>query len=415
MRRPSLALPPVAILTLCAALAGCGSSGSGSSSARESAAGESAAASGAVAPAKPLSGAVAGKASPLGAWPEFASDPRHGGAAAVVGPQSAHLLWKRKLEGAVVPGPAVGAGGVVYAASNGGVLHAIDLASGHDRWTFDGGGTYGSDLSTVPALTEDGTVLWPGPNDTLFALSPAGKLLWRVTLSAQPLSPLVMEDGSVVVGDMSGTVEDLTLRSGGAPAVKWKAELGGTSYSSPALGPEGTVYTATEEDLFAIRDGKVAWKFPASSPSEVSPAVAPDGTVVFGTNDSEYGISPGGVELWRHENGTRTYSSPIVTAGGLAYYGDNHGFVTVLDAASGELEARVGSEKPPGVWTAAAVDSKHDVYFGTAAGDIEGIDAAGHQLFDLEVGAKVDSYPALAADGTLLIGSENGYLYALGG
>jgi outer membrane protein assembly factor BamB len=304
-------------------------------------------------------------------------------------------------------------GGVVNAAANDGILHAIDLRDGKERWSFDGGAPYGKDLSTVPALEPDGTVLWPGPRDTLFALGPAGKEEWREKLPAQPLSPEVTEDGSIVVGDMSGDVEDLVVK-GGAPTVRWRHALGGTSYSSPALGSDGTVYTASGRTLYAIRDGKIAWKFAGASESEVSPAVAADGTVVFGTNDSEYGILPTGKELWRHPNGTRTFSSPIVTAGGLVYYGDNEGFVNVLRVTDGKLVARVGVESRPGVWTAPAVDSRHDVYFGTVAGAVLGYDASGKRLFELKTGGSVDSYPALAADGTLLIGSADGTLYAIG-
>jgi outer membrane protein assembly factor BamB len=313
----------------------------------------------------------------------------------------------------VVPGPAIGKGGIVYAAAKDGVLHAIDLHDGHDLWSFDGGAAYGKDLSTVPALLADGTVVWPGPRNSVFGLSPSGKLLWRVKLASQPLSPVVLPDGSVVVGDQSGDVEDLVPRPSGSPTVSWKVALGGTSYASPAVGKGGTVYTSTDKTLVAIRGGHVLWRFAGASESEVSPAVAPDGTVVFGTNDSEYGISPAGKELWRHANGTRTFSSPIVTKGGLAYYGDNEGFVNVLDVSDGKLLARVGSESRPGVWSAAAVDAHHDVYFGTQAGDIEGYDAAGKKLFSLPAGGSVESYPALAADGTLLIGSESGTLYAL--
>ena len=395
-------LPFLPVLVL---LAGCGGGSSGGSSSPATSAGP-------IAPTRALTGSVADHS--FAPWPGFARDPRHSGAAAVVGPQTDKIRWQRKLGGAVVPGPAVGKGDIVYAAGNAGVLHAIDLQTGHDLWTFDGGGSYGKDLSTTPALLPDGTVLWPGPGDTLFALSPSGHLLWKSRLSAQPLSPAVMKDGSIVVGDTSGKLEDLVPRGTGAPSVRWTVELGDASYGSPALGADGTVYSTTEKALVAVRDGKVLWSFPAKSPSEVSAAVAPDGTVVFGTNDSEYGVSPRGKELWRHPNGTRTFSSPIVTADGLAYYGDNHGFVTVLDAKTGETVAKVGVEDPPGVWTAVAVDGRHDLYYGTAAGHIYGYDAAGHQLFALKVGGLVASYPALAADGTLLIGSEDGMLYALG-
>ena len=35
------------------------------------------------------------------------------------------------------------------------------------------------------------------------------------------------------------------------------------------------------------------------------------------------------------------------------------------------------------------------------------------RLFDIDAGATVDSYPALAADGTLLVGAEGGELLAI--
>lgn len=46
-------------------------------------------------------------------WPGFGHDPEHTGSAPVRGPQSGALRWTRKLEGAVVPGPAVAKDGTV--------------------------------------------------------------------------------------------------------------------------------------------------------------------------------------------------------------------------------------------------------------------------------------------------------------
>ncbi len=415
MRRPALISSLLGLVAAAAVLAGCGGSGGDSLPASGGAPSAAAiAARGPIAPTRPLTGAVADRVA--GApWPQFGRDARRSGAADVVGPQTARVRWRRQLEGPVVPGPAVGEGGVVYAAGNGGVLHAIDLADGRDRWSFDGGAGYGSDLSTVPALLADGTILWPGPLNTVFALDRDGRVLWKVELPGQPLSPAVAADGTVVLGDMAGTLEALAPRGTAEPAVLWRASVGGTSYASPAIAADGTVYTTADQSLYAVRDGEVAWSFEGGVISEVSPAVAPGGTVIFGTNGAEYGISPAGEELWKHPNGTRTYSSPIVTHDGLVYYGDNHGRLTTLDAAGGELIARVvGLERSAGVWTAPVVDSRHDVYFGAATGAIYGFAADGRRLFELETGDTVDSYPALAADGTLLIGSSNGTLYAIG-
>lgn len=48
-------------------------------------------------------------------------------------------------------------------------------------------------------------------------------------------------------------------------------------------------------------------------------------------------------------------------------------------------------------------------------GHIYGFGTSGHQLFDLNAGGKFDSYPALAPDGTLLVGDDDGTLFAIDG
>lgn len=60
-----------------------------------------------------------------------------------------------------------------------------------------------------------------------------------------------------------------------------------------------------------------------------------------------------------------------------------------------------------GVWTAPLVDAHHNVYLGTASGHILGFSYSGTKLFDVATAAIVASYPAMTADGTLLIGSDN--------
>jgi outer membrane protein assembly factor BamB len=395
---------PTAILTVLA-VGGCGGSRVG------------AGADGPIAPHE-LPHGPAARAS-YAPWPSFGHDSRHSGAAPAVGPQRPVVRWRRRLEGAVVPGPVVGRKSTVYAASNGGVLHAIDLQTGADRWRFDGGGSYGSDLSTAPAVLRDGTILWPGPRETLYALSPRGRLLRRERLPGQPLSPVVVGRGLVAVGDTSGTLELLAVRGHRPSRRRWRVDLGAISYGSPAVRGR-TIYTTVDRALVAVRGGRVRWRRQVQDTIEVSPAVAADGTVVFGGNDdTEYGVGPDGTLRWRHAIGALTYSSPAVTRDGLVYFGDHHGFMNVLRVSDGRLVSRVlglgrtARRRSVGVWTAPVVDARHDVYFGTRPGHIYGFDARGRRLLDIDTGATVDSYPALAADGTLLVGSESGVLYAI--
>ena len=93
--------------------------------------------------------------------------------------------------------------------------------------------------------------------------------------------------------------------------------------------------------------------------------------------------------------------------------------MTALDASSGRPVLRVlglgrtATRRSVGVWTQPVVDAEHNVYFGTRPGHLYGFDVRGRRLFDVDAGATVDSYPALAADGTLLVGTEGGDLLAI--
>ncbi|MEP7179676.1 MAG: PQQ-binding-like beta-propeller repeat protein, partial [Pseudonocardiales bacterium] len=235
---------------------------------------------------------------PASAWPAAGFDARHSSATGATGPQTAHVRWARELDGNVTPGPVIGADGTVIVATNAGVLHSLDPHSGADVWTFDGMGGYGVDLSTSAAVLRGGTILWPGPNDTLFALSSRGTLLWTERFAGQVLSPAVAGRNRVYVADLAGHLTALEA-TGATHRKLWTLDVHGTAYASATVGPDGTVYTAAGNDLVAVRDlgntGAQLWRYRAKKIVEVSNAVAPDGTVVLGTNhDREYGIRPDG-------------------------------------------------------------------------------------------------------------------------
>ena len=92
-----------------------------------------------------------------------------------------------------------------------------------------------------------------------------------------------------------------------------------------------------------------------------------------------------------------------ITAGSSTILDTDTGRVIRRDTGAGEL------------WTSAAVDARRDLYFASRTGHVYGFNADGRRLFDLDAGGKFDSYPALAPDGTLLIGDDDGTLLALHG
>jgi outer membrane protein assembly factor BamB len=361
------------------------------------------------------------------AWPEALHDSRHSSSALAVGPDAGKILWTRKLGAALTAGAVVAADGTIYDSGGNGILHALNPSTGTDIWTYNGGGSTDNneDLSVSPAILADGTIAWPGPNGTLDGISPAGKLLWQEKLAGTVLSPAVGSSGTLYVADSKGDVEAFRASAAGATR-SWKINVGASSFAfgSPAIGPNGAIYVTSGRDLIALADhgsrASVTWRYQAGAQIEVSASVAPDGTIVLGTNDPyEYGIAPAGKVAWRYPRKIFSFSTPAVSADGIAYFGDNDGYVDAVRAATGQVLGRYGvhtralSSMGAGVWTAPLVDSRHDVYFGTASGHVIGLNYDGGLLFDLPTGSVVASYPALTANGTLLIGSENGTLYAI--
>ena len=70
-------------------------------------------------------------------------------------------------------------------------------------------------------------------------------------------------------------------------ALKWLFHTDGDIWSSPAVGPDGTIYVgAKENDLYAINpDGTFKWLYEAGGWIASSPTVGSDGTVYAGAED----------------------------------------------------------------------------------------------------------------------------------
>jgi outer membrane protein assembly factor BamB len=343
-------------------------------------------------------------------------DSRHSGTGEVAGPTDGHVLWTRDLGGGITPGPAVGADGTIYVATNGGILYALDPATGSNRWTFDGGEPVGgeADLSTTPLVLPSGDVLWPGSGNTLFELSPAGATLWSHQFSSKPLSP-TMSGNRVYVEQMAGILSALVIGTT-TPQLVWSLKVGAPSFGSPVVAPNGTIVTTANHRVIDVSDegshARIKWSYATAAPIEVSASVGADGTVVVSTNNRDvYALMPTGSLKWRSGRGTESYSSSSVS-GALAYYGDNSGDLHVVREQNGAPVVTDHGTK--GLWAAQAVDEKGDVYFGTQGRHIYGFGPSGSRLFDLTASGPIDSYPALTANGVLIIGDQAGTLYAIG-
>jgi len=74
------------------------------------------------------------------------------------------------------------------------------------------------------------------------------------------------------------------------------------------------------------------------------------------------------------------YSSPAVTATGLAYLDDHHGYVHTFDSAPKLQVASyyVGSE----IWSAPVIDQDYDLYIAAQDGHVHGLTPRGRSCFN---------------------------------
>ena len=78
----------------------------------------------------------------------------------------------------------------------------------------------------------------------------------------------------------------LGLRAAEAQSLLWNFKTNGEVYSSPALGPDGTVYVgSSDNNIYAITSaGGLKWKYPTNGAVASSPALGPDRTVIHGSH-----------------------------------------------------------------------------------------------------------------------------------
>ncbi|HUJ27557.1 MAG TPA: PQQ-binding-like beta-propeller repeat protein, partial [Myxococcales bacterium] len=222
------------------------------------------------------------------------------------------------------------ADGVGYWSSNG---HLWALTTAKQLWSFTDSiaATYSDwrphasfhNIKSSPALTPDGKVVFTYVFETVvsgvtkqttrvyaFAAGSAKKQLWMTTLG--PTAPV---PGLSPGPGLAATYADaLHYRSG---------------ITSPAVGPDGTIYVGHCDGLYALdpATGKFKW---GVGMSEVvsSPAVGKDGTVYLGSMDGKlHAISPAGAELWAVKTKGQLNSSPAIGDDGTVYVTSDDGYL----------------------------------------------------------------------------------------
>jgi outer membrane protein assembly factor BamB len=215
------------------------------------------------------------------------------------------------------------------------------------------------------------------------------------------------------------------------PATNWTVELGMATYSSPALGPDGSIYIGTGGDgtvaqgrrLFSISpQGATNWIFTAGGLLRASPAIANDGTIYIGSADGRlYSVSPAGGTNWTIKLGGQVLSSPALGVEGTIYVGAIANFFNALYSLRPDGGTNwifnlgnvaftfVGSAQ----FSSPSIGPDGTIYIGSQDGNVYSISPQGQTNWTFAMTNVTYSSPAIANDGTIYIGSDDGNLYAL--
>jgi len=411
-------------------------------------------------------------------WPKFRHDNANTGRAGAdvdLGGNTGALRWQfpapgDPAKGAFSSSPVLtaldGVNTRLAIGSNDGNLYVLSAGSGEFLFSYGSLGL--SAITSTPAVDSAGNMFFGGSNSTLFVILPDGGFDRSLSIGgAGASSPLIASDGTAIVGSVT------SASSGFLPAVctnditRWTFS-GEPLEASPALGPDGTLSNGRIADCtvgdrtaphgvvyFASRSastpylraidrctGLIEWAFSASAPIVASPVLDIDENnqvrtiYVADTGGRLFAINPDGTLRWTFRspgNGQPPNNAEILASPALGYFTGDSGTVYLastdgnlyaVDSTSGTLRAVFSVPTGASIQSSPAV--AHDgslttVVFGADDGVVyrvvdEGSSFSQRWRFpaDTELGSIGRSSPAIGADGTVYVGSDDGHVYAVG-
>ena len=253
------------------------------------------------------------------------------------------LKWKYKTGGGVFSSPAIGPDSAIHFGSWDHSYYVLEDSGTYAKMRIKN--TLSWKVMSSPLVLDNGDAYMGCLNFRLYAFNPAGEIKWEERTGWCVFSsPALNHDGDIVVGSKGHNLYNIT-DNGLDHTVNWKHPFG-EFYdghlvdASPAIAEDGTIYVgvdpygaAMQGDLqivgnsfYAVNpDGTLKWQFPTGDGVESSPAIGPDGTIYFGSYDSTfYAVTDNGTEgtlKWSFKTDGIIDASPTVGADGVVYIG----------------------------------------------------------------------------------------------
>jgi len=178
---------------------------------------------------------------------------------------------------------------------------------------------------------------YPRPDFSVNARYPNVKPRWQFNTGFTIAStPAVWKD-LAIVGDASGTVYGLALKTGD---VRWKFKTHGPVYSTPDVASDRVIFASTDGNIYAVNpaDGKEIWRHTTGRPIVASPRIA-DGTVYVGSSEKKFralNLKDGELR-WEFSNLAGFVETRPVVYDGKVIFGAWDSYLYALDAKTGKL------------------------------------------------------------------------------
>ncbi|MCB9593332.1 MAG: PQQ-binding-like beta-propeller repeat protein [Sandaracinaceae bacterium] len=311
--------------------------------------------------------------------------------------------WERALPHRRPRGPTIANDTTLYFGTEQGLV-ALN-AEGEERWTARLGSIPGA-----PSLTPSDDVAVVTREGLVALVSPEGVVRRSTSLGAPARgSPLVLDDGSVLVGTIDQRVHrlDASLRP------VFVTELSDGTASTLSRTRRGSLAVAAGRLLVLLTPrGSLARQVGLGGRATSPPAVGDDGMIWITTAEGVLlSVDEGGRVRSRTELGARHYDEASVAIG-------HDGAVRVptlsggLVCVAGDGTPRWVMESPNGFQAPAAIDENDTTLVIDRGGRLFAVDRDGAELWRLVLGTFSYESPVLGADGTLYVSTERGALQA---
>lgn len=220
--------------------------------------------------------------------------------------------------------------------------------------------------------------------------------------------------GDIVVGSLDGKVYRVS-RDGTLIAT---TDTGAPIQASPApmtSTRDALVGNAAGQLVRIKPDGTIAWTVALHGPVVTAPLLASSDSFYVAA-DGIYLVDRDGNILWHHVEATTIYEQPVQLDDGDIRFATVDGRIVTLDA-DGQVRANVVrppvDEDAPPAMPKAVIDRVGNRYFVTRDQMLVATQGDGTPLWRYSLGANVAGSVLLTSTGTLVVGADDGILYAL--